>query len=187
MDLLFNYSSYYLVLASPAHQDCWWLEIDQATESSPRIKKKCRIYLDFLTHGGTGPDNVPPRILFTTPDANRSDAIKNVITKLSTTETDQLICVTTHENAPNFFDHRTNRTITNPHKGEKAMQPLTFGELHALPTVVDLMTAARTLGIGRSKAYQLAHDGQFPCRIIRIGTHYNIPTADLLRLLGVTP
>jgi excisionase family DNA binding protein len=67
------------------------------------------------------------------------------------------------------------------------MQPLTFGELHALPTVVDLMTAARALGIGRSKAYQLAHDGQFPCRIIRIGTHYNIPTADLLRLLGVTP
>jgi hypothetical protein len=67
------------------------------------------------------------------------------------------------------------------------MQPLTFGELHALPTVVDLMTAARALGIGRTKAYQLAHADQFPCRIIRIGTHYNIPTADLLRLLGVTP
>lgn len=70
-------------------------------------------------------------------------------------------------------------------KGETAMQPLTFSELHALPTVVDLMTAARALGIGRSKAYQLAHDGQFPVRIIRIGTNYHIPTADLLKVLGV--
>lgn len=67
------------------------------------------------------------------------------------------------------------------------MEPLTFDQLHALPTVVDLMTAARALGIGRTKAYQLAHDGQFPCRIIRIGTHYNVPTADLLKVLGVTP
>lgn len=49
------------------------------------------------------------------------------------------------------------------------------------------MTAARALGIGRTKAYQLAHTGQFPCRIIRVGTHYNIPTADLLKVLGVTP
>jgi hypothetical protein len=67
------------------------------------------------------------------------------------------------------------------------MQPLTFGELHALPTVVDLMTAARALGIGRTKAYQMAHADQFPVRIIRVGTNYHIPTADLLRLLGVTP
>jgi hypothetical protein len=43
------------------------------------------------------------------------------------------------------------------------MQSLTFGQLYALPTVVDFMTAARALGIGRSKAYQLAHNGQFPC------------------------
>jgi hypothetical protein len=67
------------------------------------------------------------------------------------------------------------------------MQPLTFEELHSLPTVVDLITAARALGIGRTKAYQLAQGDQFPCRLIRIGTHYNIPTADLLKVLGVTP
>ena len=65
------------------------------------------------------------------------------------------------------------------------MQPLTFDQLHALPTVVDLMTAARALGIGRTKAYQLAHTGQFPVRIIRVGTSYHIPTAELLRVLGV--
>ncbi len=66
------------------------------------------------------------------------------------------------------------------------MQPLTFKELHVLPTVVDLMTAARALGIGRTKAYQLAHTDQFPCRIIRVGTNYHIPTADLLKVLGIT-
>jgi hypothetical protein len=65
------------------------------------------------------------------------------------------------------------------------MQPLTFDQLYALPTVVDLMTAARALGIGRTKAYQLAHTGQFPCRIIRVGTNYHIPTAELLKVLGV--
>jgi len=92
----------YLVLATPTHQDCWWLEIDQATESLPRITRKCRTYLDFLTHGGLGPDGVPPRILFTTPDATRSSAIQKVITRLST-ETDQLICATTHADAPKFL------------------------------------------------------------------------------------
>jgi hypothetical protein len=40
------------------------------------------------------------------------------------------------------------------------MPPLTFEELNALPTVVDLVTAARALGIGRTKAYQLAQTGQ---------------------------
>lgn len=67
------------------------------------------------------------------------------------------------------------------------MQPLTFDQLRQLPTVVDLMTAARALGIGRTKAYQLAQENQFPCRIIRVGNAYHIPTADLLKVLGVTP
>jgi len=93
----------YTVLATAAHQDCWWLEIDQATESLPRIKRKCCAYLDFLTRGGLGPDDVPPRILFTTPDVDRCDAIHKVITKVSTTETDQLINVITHEDTGKFL------------------------------------------------------------------------------------
>jgi Helix-turn-helix domain len=67
------------------------------------------------------------------------------------------------------------------------MPPLTFDELHALPTVVDLMTAARALDIGRTTAYQLAKAGEFPVRIIRVGTAYHVPTAELLKLLGVGP
>lgn len=67
------------------------------------------------------------------------------------------------------------------------MQPLTIDELHALPSVVDLLTAARALGIGRTKAYQLAQHNEFPCRIIRVGKGYHVPTADLLILLGIQP
>lgn len=93
----------YTVLDASKYQDCWWLEINQATESLPRIKRKCRSYLDFVTHAGTGPDEVPPRILFTTPDHQRSDAIRKVITTLFTTETNHLINVTIHVDAPTFL------------------------------------------------------------------------------------
>ncbi|MGH3708413.1 MAG: replication-relaxation family protein [Pseudonocardiaceae bacterium] len=92
----------YLVLATSTHQDCWWLEIDQATESLPRIKHKCRAYLNFLTHSGQGPDDVPPRVLYTTPDTPRTHAIHKTITKTSTQEND-LLCVTTHADAHTFL------------------------------------------------------------------------------------
>ncbi len=47
------------------------------------------------------------------------------------------------------------------------------------------MTAARILGIGRTKAYELARRGEFPCLVIRIGDLYRVSTPDLLRLLGI--
>jgi hypothetical protein len=50
----------------------------------------------------------------------------------------------------------------------------------------DLMTAALALGMGRTKAYDLARRDEFPCRVIRIGRTYRVPTAGLLELLGVT-
>ncbi len=51
------------------------------------------------------------------------------------------------------------------------------------PATVALMTAARTLGIGRTKAYELAKRGEFPCRVIKIGDRCRVPFAALLRLL----
>jgi len=65
------------------------------------------------------------------------------------------------------------------------MMPVTIAQLRASATV-DLMTAARALGLGRTRAYELARCGRFPCRVIRIGETYRIPTAGLLELLGVT-
>jgi hypothetical protein len=64
------------------------------------------------------------------------------------------------------------------------MTPITITQLRARSTV-DLMTAASALGLGRTKAYELARHDEFPCRVIRIGDTYRVPTAGLLELLGV--
>jgi predicted DNA-binding transcriptional regulator AlpA len=66
------------------------------------------------------------------------------------------------------------------------MAPVTISQLRSSATV-DLMTAARALGVGRTKAYELAQRDEFPCRVIRIGSSYRIPTACLLEILGVNP
>jgi hypothetical protein len=62
---------------------------------------------------------------------------------------------------------------------------LTLAELSSLPAVTDLVTAGRALGLGRTKAYELARAGQFPCPVIRAGKMWLVPTAGLLGLLGV--
>lgn len=64
------------------------------------------------------------------------------------------------------------------------MEPMTREELAALPTTTTIETAARALGLGRTRAYQLARDNRFPCKVIRIGTSYRVVTADLHRLLA---
>ena len=63
---------------------------------------------------------------------------------------------------------------------------VTISQLRATASV-DLMTAALALGLGRTKAYDLARRDQFPCRCIRIGETYRIPTPGLLELLGLAP
>lgn len=65
------------------------------------------------------------------------------------------------------------------------MKPVTISQLRSSATV-DLITAARALGLGRTKAYELARRHEFPCRVIRIGDTYRIPTPGLLELLGVS-
>ncbi len=64
--------------------------------------------------------------------------------------------------------------------------PVTIAQLRATATV-DLITASAALGLGRTKAYGLARTGRFPCRVIRIGQVYRVPTAGLLELLGLSP
>lgn len=48
------------------------------------------------------------------------------------------------------------------------------------PVVVDLPTAARLLGIGRTSAYELVWTGQWPTPVIRAGRLIRVPTAPLL-------
>ncbi|WSP39446.1 hypothetical protein OG247_20585 [Streptomyces sp. NBC_01244] len=58
-------------------------------------------------------------------------------------------------------------------------------ELLTLPVAVDLDTGNRALGLGRSKGYELAKRGQYPCKVLRVGNAYRVVTADLLGLLGL--
>jgi predicted DNA-binding transcriptional regulator AlpA len=60
-------------------------------------------------------------------------------------------------------------------------------ELLALPATVDLVTAARALGIGRTTAYQLARAGEFPIPVLRLGARYRVVTSGLLAALGIEP
>ncbi|MFJ2638102.1 hypothetical protein [Streptomyces sp. NPDC087511] len=58
-------------------------------------------------------------------------------------------------------------------------------DLLALPVAVDLETSNRALGLGRSKGYELAKRGAYPCKVLRLGSAYRVVTADLLDLLGL--
>lgn len=55
-----------------------------------------------------------------------------------------------------------------------------------LPTVVDLVTAATMLGIGRTVAYRLVRQGQWPTPVLRLGNRIKVPSAPLLALLGLS-
>jgi excisionase family DNA binding protein len=62
---------------------------------------------------------------------------------------------------------------------------MTLVELLALPLMIDVSTAARALGLSRSTGYELARRGEFPCRVLHVGSSYRVPTAELLRVLGI--
>lgn len=62
---------------------------------------------------------------------------------------------------------------------------LTFAEAFDLPLSVDLRTAARAFAVCPATAYRLIQTGRFPCRVFRIGHQYRIPTASLMRALGI--
>jgi hypothetical protein len=61
----------------------------------------------------------------------------------------------------------------------------TTDEIRALGVRTDLVTAASILGIGRTKAYELARSGTFPVPTLALGARYVVPVTPLLRLLGV--
>ncbi|MFC5188024.1 DNA-binding protein [Actinomadura harenae] len=66
-------------------------------------------------------------------------------------------------------------------------QGLTAAEILALPAMVDLVTAGRALRIGRTKSYELARAEAFPCRVLRVGDSYLVPTSGILTVLGLDP
>ena len=54
----------------------------------------------------------------------------------------------------------------------------------AEPTI-SVERAGQMLGIGRSKAYELAQTNKFPVDVLKIGKTYHVLTASLLKALGL--
>ena len=48
----------------------------------------------------------------------------------------------------------------------------------------DLETAADIIGIGRTLAYELIKNDEFPVRLLRLGRRVLVPVPELLQLLG---
>jgi hypothetical protein len=61
----------------------------------------------------------------------------------------------------------------------------TIGAIRDLGATTDVETAGAILGIGRTKAYELAKTDNFPVRLIRIGRRYLVPVPAILHLLDI--
>lgn len=66
----------------------------------------------------------------------------------------------------------------------RASISMSRAELDALPVSFDLPTAGRALGLGRTKSYELARAGEFPCRVLPLGRQFRVTKAELFRVLG---
>jgi hypothetical protein len=71
----------------------------------------------------------------------------------------------------------------NPTRGRPATR---IDPAAPLPAVLDLTHAAALLGLDRTTAYKLVHDGQWPTPVLRLGRLIKVPTQPLLELLAGT-
>jgi hypothetical protein len=68
----------------------------------------------------------------------------------------------------------------------KAMEAASLLRGQVLPPTLDVVAAGALLGIGRTVAYRLVRQGQWPTHVIRVGSRIKIPTLPLLEFLGIT-
>jgi hypothetical protein len=59
----------------------------------------------------------------------------------------------------------------------------TSDAVRALGVYTDLVTAGALLGMGRTKAHELARADQFPVPVLRHGRRYIVPVAPIAQLL----
>ena len=80
---------------------------------------------------------------------------------------------------------RPDTTPPAPDRNSRPVQPATYVDPAVpLPAVLDIVEAAALLGVGRTTAYKLVHDGQWPTPVLRLGRLIKIPTQPLLELLA---
>lgn len=59
----------------------------------------------------------------------------------------------------------------------------TLDEVRAWPATVDVPAAGRAYGLTRANAYRLAHCGEFPARVLKVGGRYRVVTASIIAAL----
>jgi hypothetical protein len=70
----------YVVTASEAFEDCWFLEIDRGTESPAAIARKCRAYELYWRSGAEQEKHGTfPLVTWVAPDETRAKRLRNVI------------------------------------------------------------------------------------------------------------
>lgn len=84
----------------------------------------------------------------------------------------------------------TPTTTANAASGDKPVlafshPTMSMEEVLQLPVSFDLETAGRAIGIGRTKAYEMARKGQFPCKVLKLGNQYRVTRTELFQLLGL--
>jgi hypothetical protein len=67
------------------------------------------------------------------------------------------------------------------------MSPDELLQLAREQTMTGAPTAAEVLHVGLNKFYEMVRDGSCPVRVIRAGRLIKVPTADLLRAVGLAP
>ena len=58
-------------------------------------------------------------------------------------------------------------------------------EILALDAAVDIPTAGKCFGLGKSTAYELARSGKFPVPVLPLGKGYRVTRASILAYLGI--
>lgn len=81
--------------------------------------------------------------------------------------------------------HRRASQPKTSRPAETVTSVMTFAEVMMLPAVTDLVSAGKALGMGRTRSYEMARAGTFPCQVMRAGRTYQVPTTGLLTLLGI--
>lgn len=60
----------------------------------------------------------------------------------------------------------------------------TLDEIRAWPATVDIPTAARVYDLSRATAFRLARCGEFPARVLKVGSRYRVVTASIVATLA---
>ena len=74
-----------------------------------------------------------------------------------------------------------------PHRRHRTRTEWTAQEVRALGVQTDIATAGSIFGLSRTQAYVAVNNGLFPVPVIKVGRRYLVPTAPILRLLGLDP